>query len=943
MLSVDLSRAFDQLPCSALSQSLHHAGIAGALHDTIIELHESCTYTITHGPHTGSFQLQAGVRQGCALSPLLYGIFTGWFCDLLAERVPADWLDKGLTIYADDNLLAWDKFRVQDFGEMCRIIRCTFALLKELGMSVNELKSRLVIKLVGSEAKTWMRKHVLTTKDGRFLQVGTPTAPILIPVAPMLTYLGVVVSFDNYEQQTCQFRLQAARQVRQRLVRFLHSSSLPIRLRVQLYIACVRCSMLYGIHAVGVTAATIRKLEAADARYVRAIAKSPVHLTREANSNLRHRLKVNSIPEAISKLLKGRSPRSSYSVAVQNFQHNLLVLQQLESDIGLSSQHGLMPVDPEQQIPCHICGRTLIMADLLATTAAQEMEDVMGGIPMIAPQYLMMAQAANKDVRRDSMENWEEAQKRHPKWQKQQQQKGDRGKGQSWSSWGAKDQDRDDWFQDSQSSGIDQATQHLLLRIVRMALRHEEDLAKIRIGATLLCYMDTGSTDILPQVRQTALSWQKKREENAVTSPLRVILLMSIIKAASDRISALLQDEPRLAKAKEHGWLSDGHQALDPQWHFFRWNPNSKQSEQSPSPPIANSQVLKHLANVHDRPLRQCSAVLPFFCVLSLRSEAAGRCHAALLALEGCAALKTIGMRVRPERGTQSGMGQCAGAEGLSADGGGDRVITPALDAEYADADAFKGEWQARLACVLRSWQNLLKIGILNTPSIHCETILMPAFLGPQGLHFVIRFQPHPPLFQMRMNEIVEEAQLLLNEPAKRDYMDYAEKLSRALPSAPLSTFPRPVACNERASPAESLSHAFLCARTGSMWSAVRQVAALLPYALSKRAFATTQRSCTIGAYGHRSFTGLYRGTSQHQSVCQLFNAFLMLINPRHVWTTVAVHLDFSAQVHTDRQNGSLPSMIVALSHHEGGGLWLHQPDGKIFQDTGLNRDMCTV
>ena len=48
---------------------------------------------------------------------------------------------------------------------------------------------------------------------------------------------------------------------------------------------------------------------------------------------------------------------------------------------------------------------------------------------------------------------------------------------------------------------------------------------------------------------------------------------------------------------------------------------------------------------------RYARAVLPFMVNLSLRSEAATRCYRSLMMLVGSAALKTIGMRHRPERG----------------------------------------------------------------------------------------------------------------------------------------------------------------------------------------------------------------------------------------------------------------------------------------------------
>ena len=210
---------------------------------------------------------------------------------------------------------------------------------------------------------------------------------------------------------------------------------------------------------------------------------------------------------------------------------------------------------------------------------------------------------------------------------------------------------------------------------------------------------------------------------------------------------------------------------------------------------------------------------------------------------------------------------------------------------------------------------------VIDLPSqIDYDCDQLEEWLLLQCLTVMVRDQSgselRPALSIAARNDVLLEAQKLLMEPRKGDFLAYAERLWRALPQPLTSVFPIPQACIEDPSPAEALAHAFLCARTGSSWSALRQVTALLPIELAKRTFTIAQRSFLLGACGHRSFTGLRHSTRSYRAVCQLFNSFLMLINPRHIWTTFAVHLDFGADVHQDRQNGSnMPSMIVSLSH----------------------------
>ena len=84
-------------------------------------------------------------------------------------------------------------------------------------MEVNASKSGLLVKLHGNVAKAWLRRHVRTTKPGDVINIGTPTAPLELPIVTCITYLGVRLSYTGFELQTCLWRTRAAKQVRQRL------------------------------------------------------------------------------------------------------------------------------------------------------------------------------------------------------------------------------------------------------------------------------------------------------------------------------------------------------------------------------------------------------------------------------------------------------------------------------------------------------------------------------------------------------------------------------------------------------------------------------------------------------------------------------------------------------------------------------------------------------
>ena len=145
---------------------------------------------------------------------------------------------------------------------------------------------------------------------------GIPGQPLPIPVSDTFPYLGTVVSFGGFEMQTCKHRIRAAQSQRSRLLRFLHSRQLSLRRRTTLYVACVRSSLLYLQHAVGITEPVLHLLAATDAKFVRALARSPAHITRESTDLLLRRLHLQSPLQALQALLDRRIQRSQDASAV---------------------------------------------------------------------------------------------------------------------------------------------------------------------------------------------------------------------------------------------------------------------------------------------------------------------------------------------------------------------------------------------------------------------------------------------------------------------------------------------------------------------------------------------------------------------------------------------------------------------------------------------------
>ena len=349
-LSIDTSKAFDTVDRGVLERELKTARVPEPELTLILSLHQNIGYWPAGPESDVRVSSERGVRQGCPLAPSLWTLVTVALLRTMADTESLHWIQHDATMFADDLLLQWEYHSVSELERMVSTIQHCFQVLARLGLQVQHRKTQLLVAQKGRLAHKWWKAHTASTKEGRFLRIPQPNHKDLhLPIVPQLTYLGIVLSYADAATATVEHRLQVAEAQRARLLKVLHSRTLPLHKRVQLWIACVRSSALYGLHLLDLKQKHVARITIVLVRHLRAIARSFAHMSQEASQALLLRLEVE---DPLSFLLRASQKLLAKTLHSQDpMVHQPRILQWLtritESRLALDSHvvHALPPCD----------------------------------------------------------------------------------------------------------------------------------------------------------------------------------------------------------------------------------------------------------------------------------------------------------------------------------------------------------------------------------------------------------------------------------------------------------------------------------------------------------------------------------------------------------------------------------------------------------------------
>ena len=120
LLSLDLSKAFVSISRHHLFSGMADLGVRPDCLQLLYEWHRGTHYDIQHKGFATSIPVFKGVRQGCKAAPFLWCCFTTILLNKLASRTSWEWVNRYVTVYADDFLVHQAFQSLDDFSEFVR-------------------------------------------------------------------------------------------------------------------------------------------------------------------------------------------------------------------------------------------------------------------------------------------------------------------------------------------------------------------------------------------------------------------------------------------------------------------------------------------------------------------------------------------------------------------------------------------------------------------------------------------------------------------------------------------------------------------------------------------------------------------------------------------------------------------------------------------------------
>ena len=320
VLSLDLTKAFDSVVRSKLFQALTSLGADRNIIAMLSQIYDKTSFSFWHRGQYRSLPTQRGIRQGCKAAPILWTLFSAWILENAAQINGWEWLCDVVTAFADDFCLHSLIESMDDFSSTLTKVGAFLDLLIDAGLTINRDKTIATLKLHGPGKVKIYKRFIKRTKDGTFICIPSRHGqPFFIRLVSQFSYLGVILSYSNFELLTVRHRIKAGVKISHQLQRWLFKKTgLSHKQKVKLWFQCTFPCLTYGLRSIGLTPQTVQLLDRTFLQQLRRLCHSPVHLTHLAHVDF---LDSAGIADPLQRLLtqirKARQRESDRTVRLQ--------------------------------------------------------------------------------------------------------------------------------------------------------------------------------------------------------------------------------------------------------------------------------------------------------------------------------------------------------------------------------------------------------------------------------------------------------------------------------------------------------------------------------------------------------------------------------------------------------------------------------------------------
>lgn len=230
---VDFSCAFDLIPRNSLFFKLASFGLSSKIIETLQSLYRNTTCQVWDGfSLSDSFEVYAGVKQGCLLSPTLFSLYLNDLHSHLPGGVSiADTVVKVL-LYADDLVVLSESPTELQF-----MINSLFNYCSLWGLKINLNKSKIVVFRAGSRISNSLNwkygtEHIQIVNDYK--------------------YLGVNLTYNLSFTRHLDSKLSVSKcAINSTWAKYIHHPNINFTNKLKIFDTAARSIMLYGAQVWG--------------------------------------------------------------------------------------------------------------------------------------------------------------------------------------------------------------------------------------------------------------------------------------------------------------------------------------------------------------------------------------------------------------------------------------------------------------------------------------------------------------------------------------------------------------------------------------------------------------------------------------------------------------------------------------------------------------------